>query len=207
GVDRPPSFPFNLNSAVDELLKREFDLHRESQTAHPLIVENNIDAIPFQHELMDEWREALHKGVQFLHPETNFLVTGAVDDIWVNPAQELLVVDYKATSKKGEVSLDSAWQIGYKRQMEVYQWLLRRNGFAVSNTGYFVYCNGDSDKPHFNAILEFKISVIPYSGNDSWVLGALRDAKACLDGEVVPKAGKLCDWCRYRAAVEELALG
>ena len=26
---------FSLNSAVDELLKKEFDLHRESKTAHP----------------------------------------------------------------------------------------------------------------------------------------------------------------------------
>lgn len=29
GVDRPPGFPFALNSAVDALLKKEFDLLRE----------------------------------------------------------------------------------------------------------------------------------------------------------------------------------
>ena len=28
GVGRPPGFPFSLNSAVDHLLKKEFDIHR-----------------------------------------------------------------------------------------------------------------------------------------------------------------------------------
>ena len=46
----------------------------------------------------------------------------------------LIVVDYKATSKNSEVNLDAEWQIGYKRQMEFYQYLLRNNGFKVSDT-------------------------------------------------------------------------
>ena len=40
---------------------------------------------------------------------------------------ELIIVDYKATAKNGEVNLDADWQIGYKRQMEIYQWLFRQN--------------------------------------------------------------------------------
>ena len=49
-----------------------------------------------------------------------------------SPGGELIVVDYKATSKDGEVTLDAPRQDGYKRQMEFYQWLLRCNGFTVS---------------------------------------------------------------------------
>lgn len=52
---------------------------------------------------------------------------------------ELIVVDYKATSKTTAVSLDADWQIAYKRQAEIYQWLLRKNDFSVSNIAYFVY--------------------------------------------------------------------
>jgi len=44
------------------------------------------------------------------------------------------------------VTLDAEWQDGYKRQMEIYQWLLRQNGLKVSDTGYFVYCNGKTDR-------------------------------------------------------------
>ena len=71
------------------------------------------------------------------------------------PDGELIVVDYKATSKNKEVSIDSDWQISYKRQLEVYQWLLRQNGFAVSDTGYFVYTNARLDVDGFGDKLEF----------------------------------------------------
>ena len=61
----------------------------------------------------------MRRGIQYLHSPTNLLITGGVDDVWVYPNGELIIVDYKATSKDGEVNLDSDWQIGYKRQMEV----------------------------------------------------------------------------------------
>ncbi|NCU42517.1 MAG: hypothetical protein EOM19_07450, partial [Candidatus Moranbacteria bacterium] len=139
GTGRPPGFPFNLNSAVDALLKKEFDMHRANHSQHPLMKQYGIDAVPFEHSKMDEWRDSLRKGIQYLDEETNLLITGGVDDVWITPDGELLIVDYKATSKNGEVSLDAEWHIGYKRQMEIYQWLFRKNGFRVSDTGYFVY--------------------------------------------------------------------
>ena len=80
-----------------------------------------------------------------------------------------MIVDYKATSKAGDVSLDADWQIGYKRQMEIYQWLFRKNNHKVSSTGYFVYCNGDADKEAFDGKLEFDIKILPYVGDDSWI--------------------------------------
>jgi len=55
---------------------------------------------------------------------------------------EIIIVDYKATAKSGDMTIDADWQMAYKRQMEVYQWLVRQQGFTVSDTGYFVYCNG-----------------------------------------------------------------
>ena len=36
GVGRPPGFPFNLNSAVDHLLKQEFDIHRAKGEQHAI---------------------------------------------------------------------------------------------------------------------------------------------------------------------------
>ncbi|MDD3472524.1 MAG: PD-(D/E)XK nuclease family protein, partial [Syntrophaceae bacterium] len=123
GVGQPPGYPFSLNSAVDALLKREFDTYRANQKTHPLMKSFSIDAVPFQHEKIDEWRDALRKGITYLHKPTNFIVTGAIDDVWINPNGDLLIVDYKSTSKKEEVNLDADWQIAYKRQMELYQWL------------------------------------------------------------------------------------
>jgi len=200
GVGTPPGFPFNLNSAVDTLLKKEFDIHRVKGTAHPLVKSYGLDLVPFQHEMMDEWRENF-KGVQFLHEPTNFIVTGAVDDLWVDKDGLIHIVDYKSTSKSSEVNLDADWQIGYKRQMEIYQWLMRQNGFKVSDTGYFVYCNGQTDREAFDGKLEFDIKIIPYTGDDSWVEKEVIKAHECLMNDEIPESGADCDYCSYYGAV------
>ena len=114
-VARPPGFPFNLNSAVDHLLKKEFDVHRIEKTAHPLMSKYGIDAVPFRHPDLEKWRHNF-TGVNFKHAGSGFEVFGAVDDIWINRNDELHVVDYKATSKDTEVNLDAEWQDGDKRQ-------------------------------------------------------------------------------------------
>ena len=204
GTARPPGYPFALNSAVDALLKKEFDIYRVQKKAHPIMEKYRIDAIPYENENLDIWRENF-KGVSTKHKATGFTVSGAVDDVWVNKKGELMVVDYKSTSKEGSITaLDQDWHIGYKRQMEVYQWLLRQNGFKVSNTGYFVYANAFKNKKSFDAKLDFEMTVIAYEGDDSWIDGTLKDIKKHLDEDNVPDAGDSCDYCRYRDAVEKV---
>ncbi|OGZ03769.1 MAG: hypothetical protein A2648_02335 [Candidatus Lloydbacteria bacterium RIFCSPHIGHO2_01_FULL_41_20] len=203
GVGRPPGFPFSLNSAVDKLLKKEFDAYRVAGEPHPLMSQYKILAKPFPHKDLNKWRENF-TGVQYLHKPTNLNITGAIDDVWVNDKQELHVVDYKATSKDSEVTLDAPWQDGYKRQMEVYQWLMRKNGFRVSDTGYFVYCNGDADKEAFDGKLEFDVKIIPYKGDDGWVEKTILSLKENLMLGKPPKSSKDCDYCNYRNAVEEV---
>ncbi|MBU1000243.1 PD-(D/E)XK nuclease family protein [Patescibacteria group bacterium] len=203
GVAQPPGFPFSLNSAVDKLLKKEFDIHRANGTKHPLMKHYKVDVVPLSHEKLDEWRDSLRGGITFQIDHTNILVTGGVDDLWINKKGELIIVDYKATSKKEEVTLDADWQIGYKRQMEIYQWLFRKNGFKVSDTGYFVYCNGNTDKKAFDAKLEFDIKILPYKGDDSWVGGTVSDAIKCLKSDKLPDSGSDCDFCKYRIAVSK----
>ena len=91
--------------------------------------------------------------------------------------------------------------------MEIYQWLVRANGFKVSDTGYFVYCNGQTDREAFDGKLEFDIKIIPYKGNDAWVEATVIDAHKCLMSNKIPKAGSNCDFCDYRqaaGAVEKL---
>ncbi|MDB5161423.1 MAG: hypothetical protein JWO96_803 [Candidatus Saccharibacteria bacterium] len=210
-IKRPSSPPFRINSAIDELFKKEFDVHRAAQTTHPLCETYGLKLVPFKHEKMDEWRDALRRGVQSLHEPSNLLITGGVDDIWVNlEKNELVVVDYKATAKNGEVSLDADWQISYKRQLEVYQWLLRQNGFKVSDTGYFVYTNGKLDAAGFKDVLEFRTKIIDYKGSDNWIEPAIMRLKECLDGDMpavgTAAMGGECEHCAYARARTQLTL-
>lgn len=203
GVARPPGLPFSLNNAVDLLLKKEFDIHRAAGTQHPLMKAYGLDLVPFQHEKMDEWRDARRRGIRYLHTKTNLIVGGGIDDIWVDKNNEISIVDYKATAKSGEITLDEEWKDSYKRQMEVYQWLFRKNGFKVNDTGYFVYCNGDFDKEAFDGKLEFDVKILPYKGDDSWVEKTIIDAHKCLLQDAIPQMSEDCDYCRYREAVKK----
>lgn len=201
GVGRPPGFPFALNSAVDHLLKLEFDIHRANGTRHPLIEKYGVDAQPIAHENLNQWRHNF-TGVQYLHEPTNLLIFGAIDDLWENSKKEYIVVDYKATAKDGDITeLNQGWHIGYKRQMEIYQWLLRKNGHTVSDMGYFVYCNGKIDRKAFDGKLEFDITLIPYAGNDSWIEKTIVKIHECLNQDEIPAANQDCDYCAYVAAL------
>lgn len=209
-IKRPSGPPFNINKAIDELFKKEFDRHRVAGTPHPIMIDNQVEAVPYQHADLDKWRYNF-TGVATVHGPTNFHVYGAIDDVWANDAGELIVVDYKATAKQSDVTIDSDWQISYKRQLEVYQWLLRQNGFVVNDTGYFVYTNARFDLDGFNDRVEFKTKLIPYTGNDAWIEPTLGKMKACLESDEMPAVGTAamggpCDFCDYARQRTELTL-
>jgi len=199
GVGKPSMPGFTLNIAVDHLLKKEFDIYRERQEPHPMMEEFGLNAVPFQHKDLEKWR-ANFTGVQYLHPETNFLVFGAVDDLWINDKSEVIVVDYKATSKKDKPSLEGRWGGQYKRQAEVYQWLLRGNDLTVSDTAYFLYVNGRKDPERFDSELLFDSDLIAHVGSADWVEPVLKRIKETYMSEEIPPVGELCEHCPYREA-------
>lgn len=211
-IKRPSSPPFNINKAIDELFKKEFDVYRAKKQPHPIMKDNQIKAVPFAHKDLDTWRENF-VGVVHVHKPTNLHVFGAVDDVWVDDDGKLIVVDYKATAKDKPVKQlgpVGGWQDMYRRQMEVYQWLLRQNGFDVSDTGYFVYATGTQDRPGFNNVVEFDTHVFPHTGSSDWVDETLLQMKRTLDGDMpevgVAAMGGPCEHCEYAKARTKLTL-
>ena len=203
GVRRPDIPGFTLNMAVDQLLKKEFDLLRENGEAHELMKKYKIDAVPLKHPDLAEWRDDYYRyvGAKVFHKKSNLDICGIIDDVWVGKNGELFIVDYKSTSTKQEISLEDKWKQGYKIQMEIYQWIFRRLGFNVSNTGYFVFANAQKTPPKFDGRLEFELTIIPHQGDDSWVEGTLLKIKDCLVSDEVPEASENCEYCSYRTNI------
>jgi RecB family exonuclease len=199
GHSRPPSFPFTLNNAVDALLKREFDVYRERREPHPLMTQAGIDAVPFAHPSLETWRNN-RAGIRFTHTPSLFDVYGAVDDVWQLTNGELMIVDYKATARAREVEeLNAPWHDAFKRQIAIYQWLFRRNGFPVSATAYWVYANGDVTAARFDQTLRFRMTVIPYTCSDEWVEPRIMDARDCLMQDAPPPPSTECAFCSFVA--------
>ena len=81
--------------------------------------------------------------------------------------------------------------------MEFYQWLLRKNGFKVSDIGYFVYCNGLSSKDVFENKMEFDVYLLDYKGSTNWIESTLKDIKALLEQDKIPSINEECETCSY----------
>jgi len=210
-----PSMPgFNLNTNTDILLKRDFGVYREKQRPHPFMIQNGLEhLVPFQHEDMERWASAMHFGAEkhfnALHKETNILFGGGLDDVWHNrETGELHIVDYKSTAQgvngpKNQpkpIDLEGPWKAGYKRQMDMYQWVMRGMGYQVSDIGYFVYVdgqhwgiNGMLDENPFTATMKFSATLLTYQGNDAWVEDALWGIKKLLQQNTCPPHSEGCE--------------
>lgn len=203
GIKTPSMPSFTLNTAVDHLLKKEFDMNRAQATAHPLMEAYGIEAIPAPHANLETWRNNF-KGIRYFHEPTNFELFGAIDDLWINKKNEYHIVDYKATSTTHEISLDDQWKQWYKKQAEFYQWLFKMNGFLVNDLAYFVFCNAAKDRKAFDGKLEFEVTVVSYEGNYSWVEPAVMAAKECLESDSSPEPDPGCEYCAYIKRAREV---
>ena len=196
---RAPGLPFTLNIAIDNLCKNEFDHYRELEEPHPIFIEYGIDAIPFSHPDLDTWRNNF-KGIRYKNEEHGYNFGGAIDDVWIKPTGELIISDTKATSVnefKWEDRSHHEYAKGYERQIEMYQWLFRKNGFEVANEGYLIYYNGLKNEPMFNQSLKFELHLIKLECNDDWVGETVRKAVKLLASNSFPEASANCDNCNY----------
>ena len=123
--------------------------------------------------------------------------------MWHDPkTDEIFIVDYKSTAGRRnedltalqEISLVGAYKETYKRQMDMYQWIMRQNGFNVNKTGYFVYVNGDQHfedgmliDDHDSALMHFDVQLLEYSGDAGWVEDVILDLKDCLESDECPQ--------------------
>jgi len=200
---KEPSMPgWALNSAVDELLKKEFDQYRKDKKPHPMMVEHNLNFIPFQHEDLDIWRNSLKGGISYLDEKTNLIIHGGVDDVWFDlNEKKLVVVDYKAQSTSYPVTpqsyLNSEWHLGYKLQMDIYVHILRKMNFDVSDVSYFYVCNGEKTNNKFENKMDFKSTLVPYKVNTSWIKGKLSEMKEVLNLDSPPEVVPTCEKCAY----------
>ena len=203
------TIPFTLNNAVDTLCKKEFDFHRENQTPHPIMVKNNINAVPFKHENVEKWQDALSRGIDYVHPKLNLKLAGGIDDVWINKdTNKLIMADYKAQSKasnkKIEGYLEDVYHEGYKLQLDFYRYLFEKNGFEVQTTGYFVVYNATLEREAFENKLDFTADLVPYETDTSHIEDKVIEMKKLMDGAQIPDLTPHCQNCNYIIAGSNL---
>ena len=201
---KDPSMPgWSLNSAVDELLKKEFDICREKQIPHRLFKDYGLEhLVPFKHEQIDAWRDAKARGLVHRFEDTNILLSGGIDDIWQDAiTQELIVVDYKSQASREivgtETYLKGIYHQGYKIQLDFYNYLLSSMGFKIGATSYFLVVNADTSVNGFHGNMKFSETIIPYKHDISWIPSKVREMITLMNQEKVPEGHESCENCAY----------
>lgn len=194
---RPSTFPLNLNIAVDNLLKREFDTYREMEVKHPVQREFLCDFIPAKHPMLDNWRNVKKGGLSFEDEIHNCTYFGAIDDIWINSKGIYAIVDYKSTAKEKAVTEVPVYADGYIRQLSFYNYLLKKNHLKVSNYGFLVFATGITNQLQFDNQLKFILTLIRVELEESWIEPTLDSIHKLLTGRFVPNSSDSCRYCRF----------
>ena len=203
GVQSPGMPAWSLNETTDLLLKKEFDECREKQIPHRLLVKQDIDYIvPFKHPEMDAWRDSLRRGLEARYKETNIILSGGIDDIWVNlKNNKLIVVDYKSQASNNEVNsfeyLESTYHQAYKTQMDFYNYLLKEMDFVTEDYSIFLVVNANRHAGGFHGKLEFSETLVQYSHDVSWIDLKIQEMINCLNSENIPDENPHCENCAY----------
>ena len=148
--------------------------------------------VPYQHELIDKWRNSLSGGISYHDEQHNIVLHGGVDDVWFDcDTNELIVVDYKAQSSKKEVNtesyLENHFHESYKKQMDIYTHILKKMGHSVSDRTFFLVCNANKELANFSGKLEFDQYLIPYHANSHWIDNEISSLKNLIDSNTVLK--------------------
>ena len=203
GLAEPGMPGWALNSATDELLKKEFDECREKQIPHRLFKSYGLEhVVPFKHKEMDAWRDSMRRGLIYRFEDSNIILSGGVDDIWQDTkTQELIVVDYKSQASNEIVETESylagVYHQSYKIQLDFYNYLLQGMGFKTSTTSYFLVVNADKTADGFHGNMKFSETLIPYKNNISWIPFKVRDMINLINQGTLPKSHESCENCAY----------
>ena len=197
GIKRPPAYPYALNQAVDTLLKQEFDNYRAKREVHPLILSRNIPAKLFPNQdLLNQWRSNF-AGIRFYDPELEASLFGAVDDILEFADGKLAPMDYKSTGSQVANVYDR-----FQLQMDVYTYLLEKNGFLTPRKGYLAFYIVDK-KNGFGDRLPFRKELHEIDTNPSDVPELFKEAVLVLREKTPPPHSPDCKYGQWLKRAEK----
>lgn len=199
GIRRPPPYPYALNSAVDTLLKEEFDEYRSKNEAHPLLIEHNIPAKLFTNQsLLNQWRSNF-SGIRYYDSQINATLFGAVDDVLEFEDGKLAPLDYKSTGSKVANVYDR-----FQIQMDIYTYLLEKNGFKTPRKGYLAFYIVDKENGFIDR-LPFRKELHTIDTNPDDVYDLFKEAVSVLRMAAPPSHNPDCKFSQWFKGASEFS--
>lgn len=190
-VKQPEGFPLALNTAMDGLLKEEFDAYRAKGQPHPILVEYHINAKLFSDiKRLEAWRNNF-QGLRWTDPATGHTLFGAIDDILEFPDGSLAILDYKSSGAREATVYPS-----YQLQLDVYTFLLKQLGYKTAPQAFLAFFLAVKDAG-FNGRLPFRRALLTVTTQPDRVPTLFEQAIQLAQSNRLPESGAECGFCRW----------
>ena len=173
---------------MDRILKVHFDSFRDKGLLPPELEKLNGHVKLFEDvELLKVWRNNL-KGIQWADENGN-IFRGAVDNL-LQKDDKLIVLDYK--TRGYPLKDDTASH--YQDQLDIYNFLLRKNGYQTENYSYLIFYHPNC--VHENGDVDFHSDLvkvgIDIKNAEKIFKGALKILKS-----KIPNSHEECSFCEW----------
>jgi 5-methylcytosine-specific restriction endonuclease McrBC regulatory subunit McrC len=173
---------------MDNILKKHFDCFMERGELPPELKHLNGEVKLFNDkELLKVWRSNF-KGIQWTDAKGN-LFRGAVDNLLVK-GDKIIVLDYK--TRGFPLKEDTA--VHYQDQMDIYNFLLRKNGYKTEDYTYLLFYHPHEVQEDGHVC--FNTDLVKISINVKNAERIFKEAVGCLEGEM-PEASEECGFCKW----------
>jgi len=186
GIKRPSTIFPSLLGGMDRILKEHFDRFMEKDGLPPELSDLDGDVKLFDDkDLLESWRN-WRKGLRWKDDKCNEL-TGAVDNI-LQRGKKLIVLDYK--TRGSPLKEDSSDY--YQNQLDIYNFLLRKNGYDTEDYAYLLFYHPDHVEEDGDVVFNTDLKRIDTSVKNAEKV--FNHALEVLNGSM-PKCGCECGFC------------
>jgi len=191
-ISRPDTAFPSLPAGMDKILKQHFDKFMERGELPPEIREYGLGngyKLFNDKAKLDIWRNAL-KGIQYKDKTSGILLRGAVDNLLAK-GKKLIVLDYKTRG----YPLKEDTHEHYQTQMDIYNFLLRKNGYQTEDYSYLLFYYPREVAETGEVLFDTRLIKMATSAERG--RSVFKKAIEVLELKKAPKAADGCGFCGY----------
>ncbi len=190
GMERPRQpFP-SLPSGIDRKVKKHFDRFRGKDSSPPELKGTGLSLFDGQNfvDYARSWRTE----PKWRDPETGAVLRGGLDDLLENEAGDLVVLDYK--TRGSEPKEETGVPEYYRRQVNLYNMILRENGYSTADQGLILYFYPDRFTENGDFSFHTELRRTETDAEEAKKL--VRDAVKTVEGPA-PEHDPDCEYCEW----------
>lgn len=190
GIYRPRGIFPSLPGGMDSVIKTYFDRFRGTREGLPPELCGKVEGkLVADQALLNKWR-ARTGGLRYADKKTRAKLIGLLDDCLVD-GSAYIPLDYKTRGWAPKEETSGF----YEHQVDIYEWLLKENGYKTEGAAYLVYYHPLEVRE--GGLVQFEITPKAMKTDPKRAKKLFEDAVALLQSDTLPGCGERCEFCPW----------